>query len=380
MNTSFSALTISSVLLCALQATAATVAVVPLGGAVGNATEADVLTGKTFSSRAGKGLMGVLELNPSSSGDAVAADVREGKTFSNANTVGITGTIVTQELSPESQTVSVGYYQATTLSTVDTDLTANNIKSGVTIFGIDGDYEGSLASGDAVAADVLAGKTFSNTNAVDIVGTILTRELSSENQTVAVGYYQETTLYAVDTDLVADNIKSGVTIFGINGNYNGEPPVSAPVAQTGQTTSYALGDDGATQAGVAWPVPRFTDHGDGTVTDTLTGLMWETSAAPSGDVAVWAESINLCHVATTGDYPDWRLPNVNELSSLLSRETSSPALPSSHPFTDTGIATFWTSTTLADDDTQAWFVALKDGNTHWAKKTTVTLSVWCVRN
>ena len=40
----------------------------------------------------------------------------------------------------------------------------------------------------------------------------------------------------------------------------------APVPKTGQTISYAAGDDGALQKGVTWPVPRFTDNGDGTVT------------------------------------------------------------------------------------------------------------------
>ena len=41
----------------------------------------------------------------------------------------------------------------------------------------------------------------------------------------------------------------------------------APVPKTGQTTSYATGDDGQLEKGVAWPYPRFTDNGDGTVTD-----------------------------------------------------------------------------------------------------------------
>jgi len=47
----------------------------------------------------------------------------------------------------------------------------------------------------------------------------------------------------------------------------------AAVSETGQTASYYSGDDGEIQAGVAWPSPRFTDHGD-TVTDELTGLIW----------------------------------------------------------------------------------------------------------
>ncbi len=44
--------------------------------------------------------------------------------------------------------------------------------------------------------------------------------------------------------------------------------------RTGQTTSYATGDDGDLQVGVDWPLPRFTDNNNGTVTDNLTGLIW----------------------------------------------------------------------------------------------------------
>ena len=58
----------------------------------------------------------------------------------------------------------------------------------------------------------------------------------------------------------------------------------APVAKTEQTQSYAAGDDGALQKGVALPRPRFTDNGDGTVTDNKTQLVWlkDTSGIPSG--------------------------------------------------------------------------------------------------
>ncbi len=50
------------------------------------------------------------------------------------------------------------------------------------------------------------------------------------------------------------------------------------VPRTGQTISYAAGDDGDLQKEVAWPKPRFTDLGDGTVTDNLTGLIWTKNA------------------------------------------------------------------------------------------------------
>jgi hypothetical protein len=51
-----------------------------------------------------------------------------------------------------------------------------------------------------------------------------------------------------------------------------EPAVRVP--KTGQTESFATGDDGDLQMCVSWPTPWFIDNGDETVTDKLTGLIW----------------------------------------------------------------------------------------------------------
>jgi hypothetical protein len=59
------------------------------------------------------------------------------------------------------------------------------------------------------------------------------------------------------------------------------PPAVAEnafVEITGQTTSYADGDDGDIQAGVQFPAMRFRDNGNGTVTDRLTNLIWLKNA------------------------------------------------------------------------------------------------------
>jgi len=65
---------------------------------------------------------------------AVAADMLSGKTAGVNGNI-IVGTMQTRTLNPANDTVSAGYYAATTLSQVDTDLAAANIKIGVNIFG-----------------------------------------------------------------------------------------------------------------------------------------------------------------------------------------------------------------------------------------------------
>ncbi|MBF0592917.1 MAG: DUF1566 domain-containing protein, partial [Nitrospirae bacterium] len=100
--------------------------------------------------------------------------------------------------------------------------------------------------------------------------------------------------------------------------------VSLP--QTGQTTSYAAGDDGALQKGVAWPNPRFTVNSDQTVNDNLTGLVWTKDAGTptvgscAGGKMTWQAALDYVSCLNTANYlgyNDWRMPNVNELESLV---------------------------------------------------------------
>ncbi len=158
----------------------------------------------------------------------------------------------------------------------------------------------------------------------------------------------------------------------------------APVAKTGQTISYAQGDDGDWQKGLASPVPRFTDNLDGTVTDSLTGLIWVKDAGCSG-AAQWADALVSCNNLAAGQCGledgslpgDWRLPNVKELSSLIDYGNHSPALPTGHPFINSGGGPYWSSTTTSPPP-QAWFVYYSYGIVHYEGKGW-SYYVWCVR-
>jgi hypothetical protein len=106
-----------------------------------------------------------------------------------------------------------------------------------------------------------------------------------------------------------------------------------PVFKTGQTS---------TDAGISWPSPRFTDNGDGTVTDKMTKLMWVKNAnaiktlypefdtqfdfSGHGDGRVtWAKALEFIgkindgtyNCGATTAYTDWRMPNVREMRTLL---------------------------------------------------------------
>lgn len=122
---------------------------------------------------------------------------------------------------------------------------------------------------------------------------------------------------------------------------NPDPSYPANLWETGRPGS----------AGVAWPSPRFTDNGDGTITDNLTGIIWLQSAdclAP----ATWQASLQAastlsdgsCGLADGSQAGDWRLPNNNELSTLVDYSRSYPAMQLGHPFTGLQNGVYWSST------------------------------------
>ena len=162
------------------------------------------------------------------------------------------------------------------------------------------------------------------------------------------------------------------------------PP--APVAATGQTTQYAPGDDGAEQAGVAWPKPRFVDNQDGSVSDRLTGLVWLKNANCFGRVS-WEDSLLLPQLLVQGSCGltdgslagDWRLPNVLELFGLVDLGEHQPALVAGHPFLNVQLDFYWSGTTLDNVNSPARPVSMSFGNIDQKDKADLYY-VWPVRD
>jgi len=136
------------------------------------------------------------------------------------------------------------------------------------------------------------------------------------------------------------------------------------LAKTGQTTalpSAGSGDDGDLQKGVADPASRFIDNGNGTITDQLTGLIWEKT--PSSSTYTWPQALNAASASTTGTHGDWRVPNVNELESLLNAgQSNSTSFLATKGFSGLANALYWTSTTDASNTSNAWLIQMGDGS------------------
>jgi hypothetical protein len=158
--------------------------------------------------------------------------------------------------------------------------------------------------------------------------------------------------------------------FGRSSIVNPCPPDGpAPVERTWQSPSYEAYDDGWYHMGVSWTSIRFTDNGNGTVTDNLTGLMWLKNANCWGTLT-WSQALTYAHGLVNGQCGltdgsiagDWRLPNIKELTSLIDYDYVDPAIYWLHPFTNVQTWIYWSSTTVANDSVFAWSVTMDYGH------------------
>lgn len=128
-------------------------------------------------------------------------------------------------------------------------------------------------------------------------------------------------------------------------------------------------------AEAAAPVGRFTVATD-TVKDNVTGLVWQR-AVPAASYN-WTNAKTYCQGLSLGGFTSgWRLPAVKELSSIVDRRASNPAIdPAAFPATPA--SGFWTSSAYVATTSGAWVVRFYDGNAG-AYGFTYTSRVRCVR-
>ncbi|MBN1657306.1 MAG: DUF1566 domain-containing protein [Anaerolineae bacterium] len=182
---------------------------------------------------------------------------------------------------------------------------------------------------------------------------------------------------------LAMSILAGVGLAGSgNRRTTVQQTMTYPVADTGQVTCYSdagleiacpaegqafYGQD-AQHTGNA---PSYTDNGDGTVTDNVTGLMWQQSPDMDGDGDIdTADKMTFDEAVAAADdlglagYDDWRLPTIKELYSLILFSGTDPSgcataasCPDIVPFLDTDYFEFAYGDTDAGErliDAQYW--------------------------
>lgn len=114
-----------------------------------------------------------------------------------------------------------------------------------------------------------------------------------------------------------------VSLFFLSISYAGLSQLTYPIVDTDVSDHYSTtaiisatseGDTFHGQdASYNGNQPSYTDNGDGTITDNVTGLMWEQDM---GDKISYDEAITKATNSTLGGYTDWRVPTIKELYSL----------------------------------------------------------------
>ncbi len=152
------------------------------------------------------------------------------------------------------------------------------------------------------------------------------------------------------------------------GNVGQAAQASQPVrlADTGISLRYTktFGEDGD----YAGSAPAFKDNGDGTVTDNLTGLLWQKA---DGGEMTWEKAKDYAKALRLAGRQDWRLPTSMELFALTNQGMHGPAMDTS-VFTRSEARYWWTNSPRADDSTKVWLVNSGGGIGAHAKTETVS--------
>ena len=115
---------------------------------------------------------------------------------------------------------------------------------------------------------------------------------------------------------------------------------------------------------------NFTRNVGGVVTDSRTNLEWQDDSSDNSNSlkqAKWQNAIDYCENLNLDGKSDWRLPNLNELTSLVDDRRTSPAIDTIFQNTNPDFYwSYWSSTTSPDDKNDAWIVDFmygrQDGN------------------
>ncbi|AXR60503.1 DUF1566 domain-containing protein [Leptospira mayottensis] len=119
------------------------------------------------------------------------------------------------------------------------------------------------------------------------------------------------------------------------------------------------------------PIPAFSfvDNGNGTVTDQNTGLLWSQCSEGQGGVGCpgasldldWNAALNACNVLNLAGRTNWRLPNANELLSIVDFNNNNPAT-NAVSFPNTPNSSYWTSTTYENNTFFAVVISFVTGS------------------
>ena len=182
-------------------------------------------------------------------------------------------------------------------------------------------------------------------------------------------------------------------VFGARQNYTGY----VRLVSGAQPTASTVGSCSNTTISPTTP-NTVVDNGNGTVSDSSTGLTWKkcsegqtwdaaaNSCTGSATSTTWSDALITGAASTFASHNDWRLPDVKELRGLVEECNVGPAINRTL-FPNTPKTAFWTGSPYANTaglpytniTKDAWFVYFDDGNSNAGDTTAYRGSVRLVR-
>ncbi len=125
------------------------------------------------------------------------------------------------------------------------------------------------------------------------------------------------------------------------------------------------------------PSTDFSDNGDGTVTHHTTGLIWQrcslgqswdgTDCTGTATTLTWKQALAAGAQHTLAGFSDWRLPNKNELASIVEYRCYQPAI-NNQAFPNTPSNEYWSSSPYNRRSNDAWNVDFYRGHVSFNHK------------
>jgi hypothetical protein len=172
----------------------------------------------------------------------------------------------------------------------------------------------------------------------------------------------------------------GVIVAALFVTISANAAPNPPIIPTKYINERALPDTGQARDGVL-NLMAYQDNGDGTITDLVTGLMWQQG---DGGEMTWENALNYPKTMTLGGYHDWRLPSTHELLSIVDYSRLNPAHNPRY-FIRTGAEYWWSGTPMAGDSFLIWVLNAGGGLGPHPRNETVSaggtkrIHVRCVR-
>lgn len=105
------------------------------------------------------------------------------------------------------------------------------------------------------------------------------------------------------------------------------------------------------------------------VEDKNTNLIWQNkSSSDIKEMLQWSSAIDACDDLVAANITNWRLPNKNELKSIIDYYRHSPVMDTTFFPSVYDANNLWTSTTVQDDADQAWYLDSKTGYVYFEEK------------